>query len=64
MLKGYATMNELAEMADLTVGSAYQYRNKRQYDFPEHTMKIGQILLFKLSTARAWARKHRKRTRR
>lgn len=64
MIEGYLTMNELAELAGLTTGTAYQYRNKGQYDFPAHDMKIGQILFWRRSTAIAWARKHKKRNRR
>jgi predicted DNA-binding transcriptional regulator AlpA len=62
MLEGYVTMNELAELAKLSVGTAYQYRHKGQYEFPEPNLRLGQILLWKRSTAIAWARNHRKRT--
>ena len=64
MMSGYLRMNEVAELAGLTVGTAYQYHAGRLYDFPEHHLKIGQIKFWKRSTAAAWARKHRKRIRR
>jgi predicted DNA-binding transcriptional regulator AlpA len=64
MLEGFVTLKEVADMAGLTVATAYQYRNKGQYDFPEHNLRVGQILFWKRATAAAWARKHKKRSRR
>jgi len=64
MLEGLIRIDELAKLAGLTIGSAYNYHADRKYDFPEHHLKIGQILFWKQSTAAAWAREHKKRHRR
>jgi hypothetical protein len=64
MLEGLVRLDEFAKPAGLTIGSAYQYHAYRKYDFPEHCLKIGQILFWKRSTAVAVAREHKKRHRR
>ncbi|QWG18714.1 hypothetical protein KMZ68_02105 [Bradyrhizobium sediminis] len=56
-------MDELAKLAGVTLGTAYQYHAYKMYDFPKHHGKVGQILFWKRSTAEAWARKHKKRSR-
>jgi predicted DNA-binding transcriptional regulator AlpA len=64
MMSGFLRINEVAALAEITTGTAYQYNSKRQYGFPEHDARIGPVKFWKSSTAVAWARKHKKRNRR
>jgi hypothetical protein len=51
-----------AKLANMTVGSLYQYHCNKSYGFPSPGLQIGPVKFWKRSTAVAWVRKHKKRT--
>jgi hypothetical protein len=64
MIPGFIRISEFAKLADMALGSLYLYHAQKLYDFPSAELQIGMVKFWKRKTAVAWARKHKKRTRR
>jgi predicted DNA-binding transcriptional regulator AlpA len=61
MTTGFIRINEFAKLANMAVGSLYQYHSAKLYGFPSPGLKIGPVKFWRLKDAKAWIKKRNRR---
>ena len=53
-------MDEFAAIAELKISTMYIYHSNKLFDFPNPEFTIARTHFWRRSTARRWARKHKR----